>query len=46
MKNIFRHITLSTSKIDAHTLRTILYVGSLIVFSLIAGAPNIGGGNG
>ena len=46
MKQFFRQITLSSSKIDAHTIRTIIYVGSLIVFSLIAGAPNIGGGNG
>jgi hypothetical protein len=44
MKNVIRQTMSATAKIDGHTLRTILFIGSLIVFSLIAGAPNAGSG--
>jgi hypothetical protein len=46
MKQIIQKSMLFTAKLDGQTLRTIVFVSSLIVFSLIAGAPFSGGGNG
>jgi hypothetical protein len=46
MKETIRKSMLFTAKLDGQTLRTIVFIGSLIVFTLIAGAPFSGGGNG
>jgi hypothetical protein len=46
MKKIIRNSVLLTSKFDGQSIRTALFISSLVIFSLIAGAPLIGGGNG
>ena len=46
MKQIIRKSMLFTAKLDGQILRTVVFVGSLIVFTLIAGAPFSGGGGG
>jgi len=46
MKHLIQKSMLFTTKLDGQTLRTMVFVSSLIIFSLIAGAPFAGGGNG
>lgn len=46
MKQFIQKSMLFTAKVDGQTLRTVVFISSLILFSLIAGAPFTGGGNG
>jgi hypothetical protein len=46
MKQIIRKSMLFTAKLDGQLLRTVLFVSSLIIFSLIAGAPFTNGAGG
>ncbi|MBI9048083.1 MAG: hypothetical protein JEZ00_01570 [Anaerolineaceae bacterium] len=44
MKTLINKSILFTSKYDSQTIRIAFTVGSLIIFSLIAGAPVTSGG--
>ena len=46
MKKLFQNTVMSAGKLDSQTLRSLVFVGTLILFSLIAGAPFAGGGSG
>ena len=46
MKHLINKTTLFTANLNSQTVRVILTLSSLIIFSLIAGAPFDGGGNG
>ena len=46
MKNLITKTTIFASKFDGQTIRVALTLGTLIIFSIIAGAPAThGGGN-
>ena len=46
MKSLIVKTTLFTSKLDSQTIRVALTIGSLVIFSLIAGAPATSGSGG
>jgi hypothetical protein len=46
MKQFIQKSMLFTAKVDGQTLRTVVFISSLIIFSIIAGAPIAGGGHG
>ena len=46
MKQFIQKSMHFTANVDGQTLRTIVFVSSLLVFSLIAGAPFTGSGGG
>jgi hypothetical protein len=46
MKQLIRKSVFFTAKLDGQTLRTIVFVSTMVLFTLIAGAPFTGGGNG
>jgi hypothetical protein len=46
MKSFINKTTLFTSKFDTQSIRFALTIGSIIIFSLIAGAPVTSGSGG
>jgi hypothetical protein len=46
MKNLINKSVIISSKLDSNTIRVMLTIGSMIIFSLIAGAPLSTSGNG
>ncbi|HET8706989.1 MAG TPA: hypothetical protein VFM46_11875 [Pseudomonadales bacterium] len=46
MTNAARNLYLSAAKMDASTVRIIIFVVTLAMFALAAGAPECGGGGG
>jgi hypothetical protein len=44
MKNFINKTTVFTSKLDGQTIRIALTLGTMIIFSIIAGAPATHGG--
>lgn len=46
MTNAARNLYLSATKMDANTVRIIVFVITLAMFALAAGAPECGGGGG